>query len=116
MANSLTIAETAVPHASMALVGLKAAARISPLSSGAANHRRPARRAAASLVTMQQQPGMPPQELVGEDAGVFDLSAQKLISWVQFAGVFTVVFGALFVLWLYPSVPPSSLPTASSPF
>jgi len=37
---------------------------------------------------------------------VFDLSAQKLSSWLQFGGVFTVVFGALFVLWLNPSVSP----------
>jgi hypothetical protein len=44
--------------------------------------------------------------LAYQDAGVFDLSAQKLSSWLQFGGVFTVVFGALFVLWLNPSVSP----------
>jgi hypothetical protein len=46
--------------------------------------------------------------LLPQDAAVFDLSAQSIASWAKFVGVFTVVFAALFVLWVNPSVSKSS--------
>ncbi|EKX54233.1 hypothetical protein GUITHDRAFT_63717 [Guillardia theta CCMP2712] len=41
-------------------------------------------------------------ELRGEDSGAFDLSAQSIASWAKFVGVFTVVMGALWFLWIDP--------------
>ena len=40
--------------------------------------------------------------LIGEDAAVFDISEQKLTSWVKFLAVLTVVLGILYFIWLSP--------------
>lgn len=41
--------------------------------------------------------------LVGEDAGVFDVTAQKTSSWVKFTIVLAVVLAILYVVWLDPT-------------
>lgn len=40
--------------------------------------------------------------LVGEDAAVFQVSEQKLSSWIKFTAVLIVVLGILYVIWLSP--------------
>jgi zeta-carotene isomerase len=38
--------------------------------------------------------------LIGEDAAVFDVKEQKLISWVRFLAVLGTVLTALYYLWI----------------
>jgi hypothetical protein len=41
-------------------------------------------------------------ELVGEDAGVFDVTSQKTSSWLAFTAILGVVLAILYVVWIDP--------------
>lgn len=41
-------------------------------------------------------------ELVGEDAGVFDVTTQKTSSWLAFTAILGVVLAILYVIWIDP--------------
>lgn len=41
-------------------------------------------------------------ELVGEDAGVFDITSQKTSSWLAFTAILGVVLAILYVIWIDP--------------
>lgn len=49
------------------------------------------------------QNGAASEVLVGEDAGVFDVTAQKTSSWVNFTIVLVVVLTILYVIWIDPT-------------
>ena len=98
-ANAFSLAP--IPLARQQLAARSAALFVGPKGNQAVSCTRVSPRSLGRVPGLRMQQQMEP--LVGEDAGVFEFSEQKLKSWAQFAGVFTVVFSALFVLWLNPS-------------